>query len=184
MNGSTVTINQFKQVKAFQNDAAGHPNDISYKTVNIYSFSRSSWHSIAERLDQYISTDRVHDYYEAVLAAMVADRSLSLQAVSFDSKPWYEIDTMSDLAEAEKLFSTDLYETILPDNVTPRSFKISQNRFQQTTRRKGDTMTPTHSSVRSVPQHFSATMKPMHGANIQARETLPKKPRGTVHGTV
>jgi len=183
MNGSTVTINQFKQVKAFQNNAVGDPNDISYKTVNIYSFSRSSWYSIAERLDLYISTDRVHDYYETVLAAMVADRSLSLQAVSFDSKPWYEVDTIADLAEAEKLFSTDPHETRLRDNITPQSFKISEKRFQQTTSRKGEMTIRTLSSVRSVPQHSSLNMKPIHGANIQERETLPKKPRGTVHGT-
>ncbi|MBW2663848.1 MAG: hypothetical protein JRD93_18185, partial [Deltaproteobacteria bacterium] len=183
MNGSTVTINQSKQVKAFQNDAAGHPNDMCYKTVNIYSFSRSSWYDISERLDQHISTDRVHDYYETVLAAMVADRSLSLQAVSFDSKPWYEIDTLADLAEAEKLFSADPCETRLRDNLALQSFKISERPFQQTTSRKRETMSQILSSTRSVPQRFSLNMKPNHGANIQEREALPKKPRGTVHGT-
>jgi choline kinase len=184
MNGTTVTVNQFEQVKAFQNDAAGHPNDMCYKTVNIYSFSRSSWHDIAERLDQYISTDKVHDYYETVLAAMVADRSLSLQAVSFDNKPWYEIDTLADLAEAEKLFSADPCETRLRDNLAPQSFKISQNRFQRTTSRKRETMSPILSSVRSVPQRSSLNMKPTHGANTEERETLSKKSRGTVHGTI
>jgi NDP-sugar pyrophosphorylase family protein len=35
---------------------------------------------------------------------MVADGSLSFNASSFDNKPWYEIDTIDDLRQAEKLF--------------------------------------------------------------------------------
>lgn len=103
MNGSTVTINRFKNVARFHS-GAGPLDEIRYKTVNIYSFSLSSWHAIAERLDSHISSGRVNGYYEAVFAEMVADGSLSLQTVSFDRRPWYEIDTMDDLAEAEKLF--------------------------------------------------------------------------------
>ncbi|SES85447.1 Nucleotidyl transferase [Methanococcoides vulcani] len=104
MNGSTVTVNQSQHVKEFQNGIAGTFDEIRYKTVNIYSFSLSSWHSITERLDQYISAGRVNDYYETVFAEMVADGSLALKTVSFDSKRWYEIDTVADLAKAETLF--------------------------------------------------------------------------------
>lgn len=104
MNGSSVTVNQFRHVTGFHN--GDRPlNEIRYKTVNIYSLSLSSWHGIRERLDRHISDGRVNSYYEAVFAEMVADGSLSLQTVSFDSKPWYEIDTIADLAKAEKLFS-------------------------------------------------------------------------------
>ncbi len=106
MNGSTVTVNQSQRVMRFH-DGDGPLDEIRYKTVNIYSLSLSSWQGIAERLDQYISDGRVNSYYEAVFAEMVADGSLSLQAVSFDSKPWYEIDTIADLAEAEKLFQAE-----------------------------------------------------------------------------
>lgn len=116
MNGSTVTVNQFKQVKAFQCDPAGFANEIRYKTVNMYSFSRSSWLAIIKRLDMFIANGRVHDYYEAVFKDMVADGGLLLQTVSFDSKSWYEIDTIGDLAAAEKLFSTDIYKTTIHDN--------------------------------------------------------------------
>jgi choline kinase len=119
MNGSTVTINQFNQVDTFQNDAAGPADEARYKTVNIYSLSLSSWSGITERLDQYISAGRVNEYYEIVFAEMIADRSLSLHAVSFDSKPWHEIDTIADLAKAEKLFSADRYETTITHNVMP-----------------------------------------------------------------
>jgi len=43
-------------------------------------------------------------YYEVVFSEMVANKSLNFESVSFDQKPWYEIDTIYDLAEAEKLF--------------------------------------------------------------------------------
>jgi len=184
MNGSTVTVNPFKQVKAFQSGTVGLSNEIRYKTVNIYSFSRTSWHDIAERLNQYISTDRVHDYYEAVFADMVADGSLSLQTVPFDSKLWYEIDTIEDLAKAEKLFSADTYETTIADTITPQISGISRMLFQHIKSRVAGTVTRSLSGVRSVPQPISLNRKPIHGANIRESEALPKKPRGAVHGTV
>jgi len=109
MNGTTVTVNQFQQVKAFLNGSDEPSDGIRYKTVNIYSFSLSSWHRITNRLDQFISAGRVNDYYEVVFTEMVANGDLSLQIVSFDGKPWYEIDTIADLAEAEKIFSIYRY---------------------------------------------------------------------------
>ena len=39
---------------------------------------------------------------------MIDYNSLLLESVSFDHKPWYEIDTIYDLAEAEKLFPKEL----------------------------------------------------------------------------
>lgn len=102
MNGSTVTIDTLQQVKRFQSGIPALPDQIVYKTVNIYSFSLSSWQRIKDRLDGHISSGRVNIYYETVFAEMVADGSLSLHAVSFDGKPWYEIDTLADLAKAER----------------------------------------------------------------------------------
>jgi len=103
------SINQFQQVKAFWAGNADSFGAIKYKTVNIYSISLNSWHCIVKKLDQQISEGRVNDYYETVFAEMIADGSLFFKIVSFDGKPWYEIDTIEDLAEAEKLFSSDNY---------------------------------------------------------------------------
>jgi len=126
MNGSTVTVDQFQQVKAFWNGTAASLDEISYKTVNIYSLSLPSWHRITERLDQYISAGRVNDFYEIVFAEMVADGSLSFQTVSFDDNPWYEIDTVEDLVEAEIMFSIYRYGTITPYNITTSGPRISR----------------------------------------------------------
>ena len=104
LNGSTVTINPSNRVDAFHSEARNNSKQTRYKTVNIYSLSVSSWHRVIEKLNQYVLAGRVNDYYEAVFRQMVAEKSLSFQAVFFDHKPWYEIDTIEDLASAEKLF--------------------------------------------------------------------------------
>ena len=129
MLGSTVTLNKFQQVTKFQNGVDGNPKDIRYKTVNIYSFSLSSWYRIAARLEQHIKASKVNSYYETVFAELVAEGNLCLEAVSFDGKPWYEIDTLADLAEAEKLFrANSTMPSINPPRLIQRhSIKLTPN---------------------------------------------------------
>nr|WP_319393194.1 phosphocholine cytidylyltransferase family protein [uncultured Desulfobacter sp.] len=110
LNGSTVTINQSRRVDAFHRDTVGTLLRTKYKTVNIYSFSLSSWYQIVDVLNKYIRAGRVNDYYEVIFREMVAQKSLSLKAISFDGKPWYEIDTLEDLASAERLFPSKISE--------------------------------------------------------------------------
>ncbi|PCJ96488.1 MAG: nucleotidyl transferase [Flavobacteriaceae bacterium] len=104
MNGTTITIDKQlpRQVTAI--NLGGHStNDTNFKTVNIYSFSLKSWRQIGDRLDSWISKGKVNDYYEAVFSEMVADGSQSFECVYFDNDFWYEIDTIADLHECEKL---------------------------------------------------------------------------------
>ena len=122
MNGTYVTINRSQQVKAFLACDEDSSGEIKYKTVNIYSLSLSSWHGIVRRLDQHISDGRVNNYYETVFADMIADGSLSFEIVSFDDKPWYEIDTIEDLVEAERLFSSD-------NCLSPKTVDLSESAF-------------------------------------------------------
>ncbi len=104
LNGTTVTVNNQSLVTQFQSGTIEAYIDIRYKTVNIYSFSLSSWRAIVKKLNQYISEGSVNCYYETVFSEMVENKSLFFEAVSFDEKAWYEIDTINDLAEAVKLF--------------------------------------------------------------------------------
>ena len=119
MNGTCVTLNKSNHVKAFLADNENSLGDAKYKTVNIYSFSLASWRRIEKRLDKRISDGNVNDYYETIFADMIFDGSLSLYNVSFDGKPWYEIDTLEDLAQAEKLFSSKstTLKTAMPSNI-------------------------------------------------------------------
>lgn len=108
LDGTTVSVNKKNQVTKFQKGTTANYSDIRYKTVNIYSFSLSSWRAIVKKLNQYISEGNVNCYYEAVFSEMVDDKRLTFESVTFDHKPWYEIDTIYDLAEAEKLFPMEL----------------------------------------------------------------------------
>jgi len=104
MNGTTVSLDRSSRVTRFNMGRDQPTGELPHKTVNMYSFSRSSWQRVTRRLEHYISAGRVNVYYEAVLAEMVADGDLSFEAVVFDKQRWYEIDTTEDLREAERLF--------------------------------------------------------------------------------
>jgi choline kinase len=103
MNGTRVALDQWRNVMRFHVGGQTSPDEL-YKTVNMYSFSRTSWQRVVTRLEQYISAGRVNEYYETVFAEMVAAGDLSFEAVFFDNERWYEIDTFEDLQEAERLF--------------------------------------------------------------------------------
>lgn len=126
-DGTTVSINDMNQVTQFQKGTTATYSDIRYKTVNIYSFSLLSWRAIIEKLNQYISAGSVNCYYETVFSEMIDDKSLTFESVSFDDKPWYEIDTMDDLAEAEKLFPIKLGNTVTLEKVYAYDFSINNN---------------------------------------------------------
>jgi choline kinase len=133
MNGTTVTVDKTNSVFGFQKGTTEIYNDIRYKTVNIYSFSLSAWQAIVERLDHYIAAGIVNTYYETVFEEMVAEGSLNFQTVSFDNKLWYEIDTLTDLADAEKLFPVEIKKTGILDNVILQTSEIL-NQFPQNNR--------------------------------------------------
>lgn len=117
MNGTTVSINQVQRVKSYHDETTNQILEDRYKTVNIYSFSLPTWQSIVKRLNQHIAAGIVNTYYESVFGEMVADGSLSLKAVPFNNKLWYEIDTIDDLAEAEKLFPAEISKIDFSDNI-------------------------------------------------------------------
>jgi choline kinase len=123
MNGTTITMDSSGHVASFHgasasrkgravplhnsakqhNSAKAQQRNTAYKTVNICSLSRATWSCVLPRLEQAIVDGRVNEYYEVVFAEMVADGSLSLECVLFDSDRWYEVDTLEDLRGAERI---------------------------------------------------------------------------------
>ena len=158
MNGTTVTVNRSHEVEAFWTDTTGPSDEVMYKTVNIYSFSYSTWCRIRERLDQHISAGNVNDYYEKVFAEMIADGSLSLKTVSFDSKPWYEIDTLEDLAKAEEIFSMNRHRAATPAT----KVKVASRSFQKLREREIISLPKAHSvrKLASNPASSSSVATP------------------------
>jgi len=116
LNGTTVSVNNTNMVTKFQKGTTDTYSDIRYKTVNIYSFSLLSWKAIVKILNQYIKDGNVNCYYETVFAEMTDNKSLAFESVSFDHKPWYEIDTIKDLAKAELLFPKKLRKFVKYEN--------------------------------------------------------------------
>jgi len=104
MKGTTVELGFERRVTAFRRGSDRCDDAHQYKTVNLYSLSLNSWNKIEKRLHRYISEGRLSEYYEVVFGEMIADDSLSFDAVFFDAKRWYEIDTMADLRAAEDQF--------------------------------------------------------------------------------
>jgi choline kinase len=104
MNGTTVTLNEQQQLDTICLGTVNCNEASHFKTVNIYSFSRSSWQSVWERLDQHITAKKVNGYYESVFAELVAEGGLTFAPVFFEADRWYEIDDLEDLSAAEKIF--------------------------------------------------------------------------------
>lgn len=112
MNGTCVVLHQSEVVEKFIPGDAENRRVDRFKTVNIYSFSLKSWERIVKGLNKRILDGKVNDYYETVFADLVDEDELSLKAVEFDQRLWYEIDTLGDLAEAEKLFAPQLRKRV------------------------------------------------------------------------
>ncbi len=105
MNGTTVELGLERCVTAFRPGGNRFDDALQYKTVNLYSLSLNSWNKIGERLNRYVLEGRLNEYYEAVFTEMVADGTLSFDAVLFDPDRWYEIDTIANLRAAEDMFA-------------------------------------------------------------------------------
>ncbi len=103
MTGSTVELDQQRRVISMDVGADARRNNSSLKTVNIYSLSADTWRHVTERLDRHITAGNVGDYYETVFAELIDEGTLSLRPVLFDDEQWYEIDTLADLQEAERI---------------------------------------------------------------------------------
>jgi len=116
LDGTTVSLNKQNQVTKFHKGTTDTYTDIRYKTVNIYSFSLLSWRAIVKLLNQYISEGNVNCYYETVFAEMIDNQTLTFESISFNHKPWYEIDTIQDLAKAELLFPKELKNVAMHEN--------------------------------------------------------------------
>jgi len=117
MNGAMVELGSGKRVTCFSlcGDTCG--DVCQYKTVNIYSLSLNSWDKIEKKLSRYISEGKLGEYYEVVFAEMIADGSMSFDAVFFESDRWYEIDTLADLHAVESLLAR-------PRSIASRTLKV------------------------------------------------------------
>ncbi len=77
------------------------------KTVNLYSFSATTWSDqLAPAIGEYIEAGELDYFYEAALGRCIEAGTVHMTAIDVTDKKWVEIDTPEDLAQAERLFST------------------------------------------------------------------------------
>ncbi|WP_020405441.1 sugar phosphate nucleotidyltransferase [Hahella ganghwensis] len=101
MNGTHVEIDADNSVIRFIQPPEDIPTDC-YKTVNIYSFSQTSWQRALQSIHKMVKAGQLDAYYETAFARLVAKGQLKLHAVKFDPDRWYEIDTLDDLQAAKQ----------------------------------------------------------------------------------
>lgn len=127
MNGTTVTVDTDQHVTAFHLANSQAVGEIMHKTVNMYSFSRDTWREFVQRLSSHVMAGRVNEYYETVLAEMLGDGSIAMDAVPFDQGRWYEIDTIEDLQEAELMFPIEVSTEIVSPPITVSGMTVTPN---------------------------------------------------------
>ncbi|MDP6102045.1 MAG: phosphocholine cytidylyltransferase family protein [Dehalococcoidia bacterium] len=111
MNGTVILASQGLStsmvLKAQQSADFDYRNAL--KTVNIYVLSQEVLsRQFLPTLDSYIDRGLTSEFYEAVIAQMIADDNLQMTVHMTGARRWTEIDTEEDLRLAEKFFPVSL----------------------------------------------------------------------------
>lgn len=106
MDGTTVLLNGSKiETIVGKKEFVKENFDKSYKTVNIYKFSKEFLKDeYIPQLKSYIQKFGKNEYYEIALKQLVELQRIDLRAFEVNSS-WYEIDTEDDLSVAKKIFT-------------------------------------------------------------------------------
>jgi NDP-sugar pyrophosphorylase family protein len=108
MDGTVTLLGPGRSVRRFvpkQDFDAAHA-DHYYKTVNIYKLGRRfARDCFVPELAHCMARAGRTIYYETVFGQIVERGLAPVRAVVVDDAPWYEIDTLDDLAVAERMFS-------------------------------------------------------------------------------
>ena len=105
MNG-TVILADDDSARAMvlkRDQAEGFDLSNALKTVNIYKFSLRAFEDVLiPAIEDNVLRGLTDDYYEMVIANAVADGSMGLDVLRTGIRAWAEIDTMEELADAER----------------------------------------------------------------------------------
>lgn len=110
MDGTVLTLDGEDRILGFIPKSRfdrKHKDDY-FKTVNIYRFSRDfSLSYYVPFLEAYCTAMGHNEYYEQVLRIITHLDHSRLKALRLDQEKWYEIDDVSDLANAETLLAPE-----------------------------------------------------------------------------
>jgi choline kinase len=105
MNGTVILANgdRARAMVLKRDQQPGFDLSVALKTVNIYKFSYATVSDLLmPALEEYVMQGQTDDYYEMVIANAVADGSMELDVLRMGSRVWAEIDTVEELADAER----------------------------------------------------------------------------------
>ena len=74
------------------------------KTVNIYKFCHQAVVELMPALGNYVAQGLTNHYYEMAISRAVAEGEMRLNVLRTGLRRWAEVDTVEDLADAERLF--------------------------------------------------------------------------------
>jgi choline kinase len=79
----------------------------AFKTVNIYRLTKESLlETIVPEMEEFLADGRADQYYEAVFANLIRSRRMDMAVMTTGARKWAEIDNLSDLRKAERMFTT------------------------------------------------------------------------------
>jgi choline kinase len=107
MNGTIILADNGVATSMILKSEQGSDFDYrdALKTVNLYSLSQYTMHQrILPVLDRYVTSQLTDQYYEVVLAQLIAQGDWRLDVLLTKNRLWAEIDTQEDLQQAERLF--------------------------------------------------------------------------------
>ena len=102
------------------------PADFDYrnalKTVNVYALSKETMkQQLLPTLDSDVAQGLTNEFYEAVLARLIAQGDMEMAVHLTGRRTWAEVDTLEDLHEAERIFPYPLpggYAIPQPDRIS------------------------------------------------------------------
>jgi histidinol-phosphate/aromatic aminotransferase/cobyric acid decarboxylase-like protein len=107
MTGTVAQVNEQKRVCRLSDVRDGEPHfPAPHKTCSVYLLRADFLQAeFVPGLGRFVSEGRVNDFYEAVLAEIIARRRQHLRAVDCGHFRWCEVDDTNDWDTAEFLFA-------------------------------------------------------------------------------
>ena len=100
-NGTTATVDELNNLEDLYIKTSPPDDQCIYKTVNIYSFSNTTWQLLTDEIESNIQRGNVNCFYEKAIQKLIKSRSLKLKMVNFSDVWWDEIDTPDDLLRVQ-----------------------------------------------------------------------------------
>jgi len=102
-NGTTASVNENGFVENLILKQEYHHQPAKYKTVNIYSFSKTTGKKLLLQIEHLIKKGYLNSFYEVAIKNLLDKNEISLEMIDFENIWWDEIDTPEDLERVNEV---------------------------------------------------------------------------------